>query len=66
MNNAYTGANVMATFDAVYNVTPMNHANNLRSNRHESGSSGSISDIDVVASVIRNALGLERHEPETF
>jgi len=56
MNNAYKGANVMATFDAVYNVTPMNNANN----RLASCSSGSITDIDVVASLIKGALGLER------
>lgn len=51
MNNAVSGAKVLATFDAVYSVTrPFNH-------RLESGS---INDIEVVASVIKGALGLER------
>ena len=63
-NDAFNGANVMASFDAVYSVTPMSHANEMRSvnDRLESGSNGLISDIDVVASVIKGVLRVDRAE----
>jgi mitochondrial fission protein ELM1 len=61
MNKAFNRAKAMATFDAVYNVAPMSHANDMRSfnDRLKSDSYESISDIDVVASVIRGVLSLE-------
>lgn len=61
MNNAFSGANVMAAFDAVYSVAPMSDANATRpfNDRLESGSYRSINDIEMVASVIIGALGLE-------
>jgi hypothetical protein len=61
MNEGFNRAEVMATFDAVYNVTPMSLADDTRSlnDRADSTSYGSISEIDVVASVIKGALGLE-------
>lgn len=59
MNNAFNSANVMATFDAVYSVTPISHPKNIRSFSDRRESDGSISDVNVVASVIRGALGLE-------
>jgi len=61
MNEGFNRAEVMATFDAVYDVTPMSLADDTRSlnDRADSTSYGSISEIDVVASVIKGALGLE-------
>ena len=53
----------MASFDAVYSVTPMSHANEMRSvnDRLESGANGLI-NIDVVASVIKGVLRFDRAE----
>lgn len=59
MNNAVSGAKVLATFDAVYSVTQMSDASDTRPFNHRL-ESGSINDIEVVASVIKGALGLER------
>lgn len=59
MNNAVSGAKVLATFDAVYCVTQMSDASDTRPFNHRL-ESGSINDIEVVASVIKGALGLER------
>lgn len=59
MHNGFNDANVMATFDAVYSVTPMRHPKNIRSFSDRWESDGSISDVDVVASMIRGVLGLE-------
>ena len=61
-NKAFNSAKAMATFDAVYNVTLTSHAND----RRESGSCGSMSDLDMVAEVIKGALRLPRSEPEIF
>jgi hypothetical protein len=52
MNYALTSANVMATFDAVYSATPMSQPRNMGRETDES-----ISDVDVVANVIKGALG---------
>jgi mitochondrial fission protein ELM1 len=61
MNNAFNSSNEMATFDAVYSVTPVSGANESLNDRVET----SMSDIELVASVIKGALRLEGPEPET-
>jgi hypothetical protein len=61
MNNAFNSSNDMAIFDAVYSVTPVSGANESLNDRVDT----SMSDIELVASVIKGALRLEGPEPET-